>query len=109
MARARRVLVDLGVGPGDRVAGYLPNCPEALVAFLATAGLGLAVLGPVTKAVVDRARPVVDSPVVEVPSNASFPSGHAVSVTVVALVLLVVAVPALPPAPWPAFALIEPA
>ena len=40
VARARRVLVDLGVGPGDRVAGYLPNGPEALVAFLAAAGLG---------------------------------------------------------------------
>ena len=40
VARARRVLVDLGVGPGDRVAGYLPNSPEALVAFLAAAGLG---------------------------------------------------------------------
>ncbi|WGL51342.1 acetoacetate--CoA ligase [Nocardioides sp. BP30] len=40
VARARRVLVDLGVRPGDRVAGYLPNTPEALVAFLAAAGLG---------------------------------------------------------------------
>ena len=40
VARARRVLVDLGVRPGDRVAGYLPSCPEALVAFLAAAGLG---------------------------------------------------------------------
>ncbi len=40
VARARRVLADLGVGPGDRVAGYLPNTPEALVAFLAAAGLG---------------------------------------------------------------------
>ncbi len=40
VARARRVLADLGVGPGDRVAGYLPNSPEALVAFLAAAGLG---------------------------------------------------------------------
>ncbi len=40
VARARRVLVDLGVGPGDRVAGYLPNVPEAVVAFLAAAGLG---------------------------------------------------------------------
>ena len=30
----------LGVGPGDRVAGYLPNCPEALIGFLATASLG---------------------------------------------------------------------
>jgi acetoacetyl-CoA synthetase len=40
VAHARRVLVDLGVGPGDRVAGYLPNSPQALVAFLASAGLG---------------------------------------------------------------------
>ena len=30
----------LGVEPGDRVVGYLPNIPQALVAFLATASLG---------------------------------------------------------------------
>jgi len=30
----------LGVGRGDRVAAYLPNCPEAVVAFLACASLG---------------------------------------------------------------------
>ena len=30
----------LGVGRGDRVAAYLPNIPEALTAFLATASLG---------------------------------------------------------------------
>jgi acetoacetyl-CoA synthetase len=29
-----------GVGPGDRVAGYLPNRPETLIAFLASASLG---------------------------------------------------------------------
>ena len=29
-----------GVGEGDRVVGYLPNIPEAVVAFLATASLG---------------------------------------------------------------------
>jgi acetoacetyl-CoA synthetase len=29
-----------GVQPGDRVAAYLPNCPEAMVAFLATVSLG---------------------------------------------------------------------
>jgi len=29
-----------GVGPGDRVAGWLPNRPEALVAMLATTALG---------------------------------------------------------------------
>ena len=30
----------LGVGPGDRVAGYLPNVVEAVVAFLACASIG---------------------------------------------------------------------
>lgn len=30
----------LGVGPGDRVAAYMPNIPEAIVAFLATASIG---------------------------------------------------------------------
>jgi acetoacetyl-CoA synthetase len=30
----------LGVGEGDRVAAYLPNVPEAIAAFLATASLG---------------------------------------------------------------------
>jgi acetoacetyl-CoA synthetase len=40
VARARRGLQRLGVGPGDRVVAYLPNIPETLVAFLATASLG---------------------------------------------------------------------
>ena len=30
----------LGVAIGDRVAGYLPNIPEAVIAFLATASIG---------------------------------------------------------------------
>jgi acetoacetyl-CoA synthetase len=30
----------MGVGPGDRVAAYLPNIPEAVVAFLACAAIG---------------------------------------------------------------------
>ena len=30
----------LGVGPGDRVGGYLPNVPEAVVAFLGAASVG---------------------------------------------------------------------
>ena len=38
--RGRRGLRALGVGRGDRVVAYLPNIPEALVAFLATASLG---------------------------------------------------------------------
>ena len=29
-----------GVGSGDRVAGYLPNVPEAVIAMLATASIG---------------------------------------------------------------------
>nr|WP_236076508.1 acetoacetate--CoA ligase [Streptomyces coffeae] len=40
VARARCGLQRLGVGRGDRVAAYLPNVPEAVVAFLATASLG---------------------------------------------------------------------
>ncbi len=40
VSAARSGLRRLGVGPGDRVAGYLPNIPETLVAFLATASLG---------------------------------------------------------------------
>ena len=38
-----RVAVSLrasGVQVGDRVAGFLPNCPEAIVAMLATASIG---------------------------------------------------------------------
>jgi acetoacetyl-CoA synthetase len=40
VARARAGLERLGVGPGDRVVAYVPNIPETLVAFLATASLG---------------------------------------------------------------------
>jgi acetoacetyl-CoA synthetase len=40
VARVRGGLQRLGVGPGDRVAAYLPNVPEAMVALLASASLG---------------------------------------------------------------------
>jgi acetoacetyl-CoA synthetase len=40
IARARAGLQRLGVGPGDRVVAYMPNIPETLVAFAATASLG---------------------------------------------------------------------
>jgi acetoacetyl-CoA synthetase len=36
----REGLRDLGVGKGDRVVAYLPNGPEAVIAFLAAASLG---------------------------------------------------------------------
>jgi acetoacetyl-CoA synthetase len=38
--RVRAGLQRLGIGPGDRIAAYMPNIPETLVAFLATASLG---------------------------------------------------------------------
>jgi acetoacetyl-CoA synthetase len=40
VARAAAGLRALGVGPGDRVVAYLPNIPETVVAFLATASIG---------------------------------------------------------------------
>ena len=40
VGRARAGLQRLGVVPGDRVAAYLPNVPETIVVFLATASLG---------------------------------------------------------------------
>ncbi|MFF7470218.1 acetoacetate--CoA ligase [Streptomyces sp. NPDC008092] len=40
VASVAATLRDLGVGPGDRVVGYLPNTPHAIVAFLAAASLG---------------------------------------------------------------------
>ena len=39
-AALQRVLAEAGVGEGDRVCGFLPNTEHAVVAFLATAGLG---------------------------------------------------------------------
>ncbi|HEX6390293.1 MAG TPA: acetoacetate--CoA ligase [Solirubrobacteraceae bacterium] len=39
-ARIRAGLVAAGVGEGDRVCAYLPNIPETIAAFLATASLG---------------------------------------------------------------------
>ncbi|HEX6392268.1 MAG TPA: acetoacetate--CoA ligase [Acidimicrobiales bacterium] len=40
VASVRAGLLQAGVHPGDRVAGYLPNIPETLGAMLATASLG---------------------------------------------------------------------
>ncbi|MFN5348347.1 MAG: acetoacetate--CoA ligase [Polaromonas sp.] len=51
-----------GVKPGDRVAAYLPNIPEAMVAFLATASIGgvWSICAPDmgTAAVLDRFRQI---------------------------------------------------
>ena len=40
VARLSAALRAAGVGKGDRVAACLPNCPEAVVAMLATASIG---------------------------------------------------------------------
>ncbi|MGK2933094.1 MAG: acetoacetate--CoA ligase [Solirubrobacterales bacterium] len=40
VAAAAAGLMSLGVGPGDRVAAYMPNTPETIVAVLATVSLG---------------------------------------------------------------------
>ncbi|MGY1836298.1 phosphatase PAP2 family protein [Blastococcus sp. SYSU DS0510] len=99
LVSALRVVTDLG-GTGVAVlvmtlatAFLLLRRQRRLAAFVATAGLGLAVLGPVTKAIVDRARPVVDPPIVDTPLNTSFPSGHAITALVVWGTLLLVALP----------------
>jgi acetoacetyl-CoA synthetase len=58
VARCRAGLQRLGVQRGDRVAAFLPNIPETIVAFLATASLGAiwSSCAPEfgTRAVVDR-------------------------------------------------------
>jgi acetoacetyl-CoA synthetase len=39
-SRIAAALIAAGIEPGDRVAGYLPNTPEALAAMLAAASIG---------------------------------------------------------------------
>jgi len=40
VASAAAALRSRGIGKGDRVAAYLPNCPEAIIAMLATTSIG---------------------------------------------------------------------
>jgi acetoacetyl-CoA synthetase len=42
VGRVAAGLREMGIGPGDRVAGFVPNLPETLVAMLATTSLGAA-------------------------------------------------------------------
>jgi membrane-associated phospholipid phosphatase len=75
---------------------FLIRRQPRLAAFVATTGIGLAVLVPVTKAVIGRPRPQVPIPVVEIPSNASFPSGHAMVSLVTVGMLTLILLPAVP-------------
>jgi acetoacetyl-CoA synthetase len=40
VARVAKALREMGVGVGDRVAGFMPNLPETIVAMLATTSIG---------------------------------------------------------------------
>lgn len=40
VSRWQQAFVDAGVGEGDRVAGYMPNIPETVIAMLACTSLG---------------------------------------------------------------------
>jgi acetoacetyl-CoA synthetase len=40
VSRFAQALAAEGIGPGDRVAGYMPNLPETVIACLATAAIG---------------------------------------------------------------------
>ncbi|NQU13146.1 MAG: acetoacetate--CoA ligase [Desulfobacteraceae bacterium] len=40
VARVARSLKEAGVKPGDRVGGFVPNMPEAIIAMLATTSMG---------------------------------------------------------------------
>jgi acetoacetyl-CoA synthetase len=67
-----------GVQPGDRVAAYLPNIPEAMVAFLATVSIGAvwSICAPDmgTRAVLDRFRQI--EPVVLIACDGVTYGGH---------------------------------
>jgi len=62
VAGVAAALREMEVGPGDRVAAYLPNAPQTVVAFLAAASIGAVwsvcapEMGPV--AVLDRLRQI---------------------------------------------------
>ena len=58
VARAARALQRMGVKPGDRVAAYLPNVPEAMIGMLGCASIGavwsICATDLAAEAVVDR-------------------------------------------------------
>lgn len=77
------------------VAWLLIRRAPRLALYVAVTGLGAATLVTGVKALVARARPVVDVPVVTA-TGASFPSGHTVGATVTYGMLLLVFLPAVP-------------
>lgn len=80
---------------GTLVIYLLVRRRRRLATFVLVSGIGGAVLGPVVKEIVDRVRPIVDSPVATAPGP-SFPSGHTLTATVVVGLLLLVFLPTAP-------------
>jgi len=78
VARCQAALERAGVSVGDRVVGYLPNVPEAVIAMLATVSLGgiWAVVAPdiTAQAAIDRIGQL--DPMVFVTSDASRHGGR---------------------------------
>jgi undecaprenyl-diphosphatase len=68
-----------------------------LALYVAVTGLGAATLSPLIKQMVDRLRPVVDTPVATA-GGPSFPSGHTLAATVWVGVVLLVLLPVVPAA-----------
>lgn len=86
-----RVLELVSEVGGGATAGYvigltalalLVRGRRRLAAYVAVTGAGLLLLVPVSKALIGRARPDVAVPVSELPTNASFPSGHSMTAVV---------------------------
>ncbi len=100
VVRTLRVVTDLAGTPTTVLLITLVTAFHAiqhrwrLALFSAALGIGLALLIPVSKALIGRARPIVDVPVAETPSNAGYPSGHATTAVVLWGLLALVALPA---------------
>jgi undecaprenyl-diphosphatase len=84
--------VATGVGVVYTWRRHLPR----LTLFLVSTTLGGGIISTVVKVLVDRPRPEVDPPIVTALGK-SFPSGHALSSTVVYGALLLTFLPAVPP------------
>jgi undecaprenyl-diphosphatase len=82
---------------GTLTAVLLVRRRHRLAVYVAVTGLGTAVLSPLVKQLVDRLRPMVDTPVAAA-GGPSFPSGHTLAVTVWVGVVLLVLLPVVPPA-----------
>lgn len=80
---------------GTLALALLARGLRRLAGYVAVTAIGAGVLGPAVKELIGRVRPVVDSPVATAPGP-SFPSGHALTVTVWIGVILLVLLPAVP-------------